>query len=72
MRKTTSVNNSNKDDPTTEALTNERKSQTEKNVEAIRLLRSWRLGDEQEQRETLEYLKDVLNADRLSDRKLFL
>lgn len=38
---------------------------------AIQLLRSWRMGDEQEQRETLEFLKQALDEDRLSDRKLF-
>ena len=38
---------------------------------AIELLRSWCKGDKQEQRETLEYLKRVLDEDRLSDRKLF-
>jgi len=39
--------------------------------DAIELLQSWRQGDELEQRETLEYLKDALDSDRLSDRKLF-
>jgi hypothetical protein len=29
------------------------------------------IGDEEEQRETWEYLKRVLDEDRLSDRKLF-
>jgi hypothetical protein len=45
--------------------------QMQKNQAAIELLRSWRQGDEQEQRETLAYLKRVLDEDRLSDRKLF-
>lgn len=45
--------------------------QRAKNAAAIRLLRSWREGDKQEQRETLEYLKYALDEDRLSDRKLF-
>jgi len=41
---------------------------------AIRLLRSWREGDDQEQerqRQTWEYLQRVLDEDRLSSRKLF-
>lgn len=43
-----------------------------KNQAAIELLRSWREeGDKEEQRETWEYLKKVLDEDRLSDRKLF-
>ena len=45
--------------------------QVRKYQAAIQLLRSWRLGDEQEQRETLAYLKRALDEDRLSDRKLF-
>lgn len=39
--------------------------------QAIKLLRSWREDDEQEQKETWEYLKVALDEDRLSDRKLF-
>jgi hypothetical protein len=35
------------------------------------LLKSWREGDEQEQRETLEFLQKVLDEDRFSKRKLF-
>jgi hypothetical protein len=42
-----------------------------KNETAIRLLESWRHGDEQEQRETWECLKHALDEDRLSDRRLF-
>ena len=42
-----------------------------KNEAAIRLLRSWREGNEQEQRKTWEYLKRALDEDRLSYRKLF-
>ena len=41
---------------------------------AIQLLRSWREGDEEErkrQKETWEYLKRVLDEDRLSYRKFF-
>jgi len=45
--------------------------QQAKNEPAIRLLRSWREGDKQEQRETWEYLKRALDEDRLSSRKLF-
>lgn len=44
---------------------------TEKNDALIQLLRSWREGDEQEQRNTWEYLKQALDEDRLSERKLF-
>ena len=43
----------------------------EKNRALIQLLRSWREGDEQEQRSTWEYLKQALDEDRLSERKLF-
>lgn len=35
------------------------------------LLRRWREEDEEEQRETWEYLKKALDEDRLSYRKLF-
>ena len=45
--------------------------QQAKNQAAIRLLESWRTGDEQEQRETWEFLKRVLDEDRLSDRPFF-
>ncbi len=42
------------------------------NQAAIDLLRSWREeGDEQEQRETWEFLQTALDEDRLSDRPLF-
>lgn len=43
--------------------------------DAIELLRSWReAGDDElhEQQETWEYLKKVLDEDRLSSRKFFL
>ena len=43
----------------------------EPNDAAIQLLRSWRDGDENEQRETWEYLRQALDEDRLSHRKLF-
>ena len=45
--------------------------QNQENQGAIELLKSWRLGDEQEQRETLDYLKKAVDKDRLSGRKLF-
>ncbi len=49
--------------------------QSAKNAAAIRLLDSWgeptTEDDEAEQRETWEYLKRVLDEDRLSYRKLF-
>ncbi len=45
--------------------------QFQKNLALIQLLRSWREGDEQEQRSTWEYLKQALDEDRLSERKLF-
>jgi hypothetical protein len=42
------------------------------NQAAIDLLRSWREDDdEEEQRETWEFLKQALDEDRLSDRPLF-
>lgn len=46
-------------------------TQSQKNRALIQLLRSWREGDEQEQRSTWEYLKKALDEDRLSERKLF-
>jgi hypothetical protein len=46
-------------------------AQFQKNQGLIQLLRSWREGDEQEQRSTWEYLKQALDEDRLSERKLF-
>ncbi|MBI3089629.1 MAG: hypothetical protein HYY96_03100 [Candidatus Tectomicrobia bacterium] len=41
------------------------------NRKAIELLRSWREGDEQEQRETLEHLKAAIDAQPLSNRRRF-
>lgn len=35
------------------------------------LFRSWRQGDAEEQRETLDFLMRALDRDRLSSRKLF-
>lgn len=45
--------------------------QLQRNQDLIQLLRSWREDDEEEQSDTLEYLKQALDEDRLSDRKLF-
>lgn len=45
--------------------------QKRKNRPAVQLLRSWRMEDELEQKETLGYLMKVLDEDRPSDRKLF-
>jgi hypothetical protein len=45
--------------------------QAKKNQALIQLLRSWREGDEQEQRSTLEYLKHAIDEDRTSNRKIF-
>ena len=43
-----------------------------RNHAARALLKSWaEEGDEEEQRETLEYLKKAIDEDRLSDRKFF-
>ena len=47
------------------------KTEQESRIEAaIELLRSWREGDEEEQRETGELLLRALDEDRLSDRPL--
>lgn len=44
----------------------------ERNQAAIQLLQSWiDEGDEEEQRETGEFLMRALDEDRLSDRKLY-
>ncbi|MEG4087887.1 hypothetical protein [Microcoleus sp. Pol12B4] len=44
----------------------------QRNQGAIELLRSWREeDDEQEQKETAEYLEQVINEDRMSNRPLF-
>lgn len=51
-----------------------RTEQIQRNQAAIQLLESWcNVGedDAREQRETLEYLKRMLDEDRLSNRKLF-
>ena len=41
------------------------------NQAAVDLLLSWQTDDEQEQRDTWDYLKRVLEEDRLSDRSIF-
>jgi hypothetical protein len=46
-------------------------AQQAKSEATIRSLRSLREGSEKEQRETWDYLKRVLDEDRLSNRKLF-
>ena len=46
-------------------------TQSQKNHALIQLLRSWREGDELEQKNTWEYLRQALDEDRLSERKLF-
>ena len=46
-------------------------AQSQKNHALIQLLKSWREGDEEEQRNTWEYLRQALDEDRLSERKLF-
>ena len=44
----------------------------QRNQGAIELLRSWREeDDEQDQKETAEYLEQVINEDRMSNRPLF-
>lgn len=61
---------------TVQNLAKKRKKQnianlTKRNESAIWLLDSWLDDDEKEQKETFEYLRKVLDEDRLSDRKLF-
>lgn len=46
-------------------------AQKKKNQAAIFLLDAWAEGDDEEQRETWGYLKQALDEDRLSSRKLF-
>ena len=51
---------------------NPAQKQREKNQALIRLLQSWRESDDAaEQRETLAYLMQAIDEDRLSERKLF-
>jgi hypothetical protein len=46
-------------------------AEIEKNQKAIQLLDSWCYEDEAEQKKTWEFLKQALDEDRLSNRKLF-
>jgi hypothetical protein len=46
-------------------------SPEDRRAEFVALLRSWRDGDAEEQKETGEYLVRVLDEDRSSQRKLF-
>jgi hypothetical protein len=48
-----------------------RRKQIEQNQAAIELLRSWRKGDVQQQREAWEFISRALDEDRLSDRKFY-
>jgi hypothetical protein len=49
-----------------------RRDQLRRNLEAIRLLDEWeREGDEQEQQESLAYLKQVIDEHRPGQRKQF-
>ena len=49
-----------------------RQERIQRNQAAIQLLQSWiEEGDEEEQRETGEFLMKALDEDRLSNRKLF-
>lgn len=43
----------------------------QRNADLLPLLQSWREGNEQEQRDTLEHLRKALDEDRFSSRKLF-
>jgi hypothetical protein len=58
----------------TAEIEEERRQQIERNRAAIALLRSWvNVGEDEaaEQRETLAFLMQALNEDRLSDRDRF-
>lgn len=46
-------------------------NQQARNENALRLLEMWSAGDEQEQKETWQFLKVALDEDRLSERRLF-
>ena len=54
-----------------DASEEEADSSAQRRNAAIHLLESWRGGDQQEQRNTWEYLRIALDEDRLSDRRLF-
>ena len=49
----------------------QREEQLRRNQAVIDLLNSWDAGDPEEQRETWAFLKQALDEDRLSYRKLF-
>ena len=51
--------------------TPQKKKLSPETLKAIALLDSWENEDAQEQKETWDYLKKVLDEDRLSYRKLF-
>ena len=60
------------DTPATRKTIVDRLTPEERSEQAIRLLQSWvDLGDEREQRETLDYLKHAVDADRPGSRKHF-
>lgn len=59
----------NADDYALRAL--DKQLEQDRRAAAIAVLRSFREGDAEEQRETGEYLIRALDEDRLSDRKLF-
>lgn len=46
-------------------------ARTKRNRRAIALLRRWKEANDDEQRETWEFLKKALDEDRPSGRKLF-
>jgi hypothetical protein len=56
----------------TDSKADVRAARIKRNQRAIALLDEWRMADDEEQRETWEFLKRALDEDRLSDRKLFL
>lgn len=58
-------------DPRAQAQELERLALAERNRAGIEVLDAWLEEDEQEQRESWEFLKKALDEDRLSDRKLY-
>jgi uncharacterized protein YchJ len=68
----TSERETRQSEPDEDSIRQRVEEQKKKNQAAIELLRSWRdEGDEEEQRETWEFLKKALDEDRWSYRKLF-
>jgi hypothetical protein len=63
MKQPTTSSNSRNEDT--------RKEQIHRNQAVIELLNAWEQEDEEEQRETVEYLMRVLDEDRTSSRPLF-